>query len=401
MRRLRVGIVLEQPVEVGGGFQQSLTDLLWFCEWAKSTDIDTIVLTPHPSSISILADFGISAKLQTVGKLDHLYLLLKYFRPFDLVQRVLRIKAPFEKQLMAEGADIIYFTTPSHWHMLLNKLPFIITIFDGSHRDSPEFDEVREFGEFERREMLFRSAATKAALVVTNATELIDALCYRYGMERERAVCIPFSPSAYLTRTPATDAADAAVLAKHGLKSDYLFYPAQFWSHKNHGTLLAALALLKAEGRVHRLVLCGSDRGARSKVVELIGYYGLQEQVSVIGFVDSGDLGALYRNAAALVMPSYFGPTNLPPLEAWATDTPVLYPEAFKVQVADAAILFDYDDPRSLAEAVAKLDSAELLAQVRLAGANRLGHFIEQISAGHQDFARKLKRLLHRISLAK
>ena len=51
-------------------------------------------------------------------------------------------------------------------------------------------------------------------------------------------------------------------------------------------------------------------------------------------------------------MPSYFGPTNLPPLEAWAVGTPVIYPEAFKAQAGDAAILFDYDDPRSLADAI-------------------------------------------------
>jgi hypothetical protein len=71
-------------------------------------------------------------------------------------------------------------------------LPFIITIFDGCHRDAPEFDEVREFAEFERREMVFRSASTKAAVVVSNAKEIIDALCCRYAMEPDRAVCIPF-----------------------------------------------------------------------------------------------------------------------------------------------------------------------------------------------------------------
>jgi glycosyltransferase involved in cell wall biosynthesis len=304
--------------------------------------------------------------------------------------------------LMARGVDLVYFTTTSNWHLLLYKLPFIITIYDGCHRDAPEFDEVREFGEFERREMLFRSASTKAALVVVNAEKLIDALVRRYAMEPDRAVCVPFSPSTYVGRSIANSKADdASVLVRYKLEPGYLFYPAQFWPHKNHATLLAALALLRDRGLRKRLVLCGSDRGARSRVEALIAQYDLADQVSIIGFVDSAELGALYRGALALVMPSYFGPTNLPPLEAWAVGTPVIYPEAFKTEVGDAAILFNYDDPSSLADAIVSIDSAEVRARLRLAGTERLQHLAEQVEAGHQQFARHLKRLKHRLMLVK
>ena len=86
-------------------------------------------------------------------------------------------------------------------------------------------------------------------------------------MERERAVCIPLSPSTYVGRSIADG--DATTMRrcslKYGLEPGYLFYPAQFWPHKNHATLLAALALLRDRGVKKRLVLCGSDRGARDR----------------------------------------------------------------------------------------------------------------------------------------
>ena len=160
----------------------------------------------------------------------------------------MRTSPPFEKRLIRNDVDIVYFTTTSNWHLVLYKLPFIITIFDGCHRDTPEFDEVREFGEFERREVVFRSASTKAALVIANAPEMIDTLCRRYAMERDRAVCIPFSPSPYVSRSTANDGQDAAILQKYDLEPSYLFYPAQFWSHKNHATVLAALATVARAG---------------------------------------------------------------------------------------------------------------------------------------------------------
>lgn len=400
MKPLRVGIILEQPLEVGGGFQQSLNELLWFCGWARSADTAVVVFTPHPESISLLSDLGIKAELLKAGILDHLALLLKYSRACDLLQAVLRIRSPYERRLMARGVDLVYFSTPSNWHLLLYKLPFIMTIFDGCHRDAPEFDEVREFGEFERREMLFRSASTKAALVVVNSQQLIDALSRRYGMERDRAVCIPFSPSTYVGKSVADSSDDdAMVLLKHKLEPGYLFYPAQFWPHKNHVTLLAALALLRDRGVSKRLVLCGSDRGARGALEGLIAQYQLTDQVSILGFVDSTELGALYRGALALAMPTYFGPTNLPPLEAWAVGTPVIYPEAFRAQAGNAAVLFDYDSPTSLADAIISLDSADLCARLRLAGTERLKHYQSEIDEGHRQFALHMGRLKHRLSL--
>ncbi|MGC7986137.1 hypothetical protein ACP3XM_25160, partial [Salmonella enterica] len=73
--------------------------------------------------------------------LDRLFLFLKYLGPFDLLQYTMRACAPFERKLRNAGVDIVYFTTTSNWNLVLYKLPFIITIFDGCHRDSPEFDE--------------------------------------------------------------------------------------------------------------------------------------------------------------------------------------------------------------------------------------------------------------------
>jgi glycosyltransferase involved in cell wall biosynthesis len=397
VKRYHVGIFLELPLDVGGGFQQSLTDVMWMRDWAKTADIDVTVFTTLLDNVAILADLGVNSVYLKLGWLDRLFLLLKYSGAFDLLQYTMRVCAPFEKKLIRAGVDTVYFTTTSNWNLVLYRLPFIITIFDGCFRDSPEFDEVREFGQFERRDIVWCSAATKAAVVVTNADELIDMLCRRYAMERDHAVCIPFSPSFYVARTSEPDqAADASILRKHGIEPGYLFYPAQFWSHKNHATVLFAIRLLRDQGERHRLVLCGSDRGARAAFEALVAQHGLGDSVHILGFVPSEELGALYRGANALVMATYFGPTNLPPLEAWAVGTPVIYPEAFQAQAGDAAILFDYDDPASLAKAIVKVGSAEERSRLAIAGKQRLADDAERIDEGHRQLARHLMRLRYR-----
>ena len=54
-------------------------------------------------------------------------------------------------------------------------------------------------------------------------------------------------------------------------------------------------------------------------------------------------MGPLYSQAFALVMPTYFGPTNMPPLEAFKFKIPVLYSniKGLKEQVEDVNIALD------------------------------------------------------------
>jgi len=399
MKRYHIGVFLELPLDVGGGFQQSLTDIMWMRDWAGTAGLEVTVFTTLHDNLEILADLGITSVYLKLSWIDRLFLFLKYLGPFDLLQYSMRTCAPFERKLRSAGVDIVYFTTTSNWNLVLYKLPFIITIFDGCHRDSPEFDEVREFAQFERREIVWRSACTKAALVITNADELIDKLCFRYAMARDHAVCIPLSPSPYVARANADEATreqDSAILSRYGLEPGYLFYPAQFWSHKNHATILLAMRLLRDQGQKHTLVLCGSDPGARSTFEALVTEHKLEDSVRILGFVPSTELATLYRSANALVMASYFGPTNLPPLEAWAVGTPVIYPEALNEQAGDAAILFDYDDPASLAKAIVKVGSAEERARLAVAGKERLAYFAERIDEGHRQLAQHLMRLRYR-----
>ena len=67
--------------------------------------------------------------------------------------------------------------------------------------------------------------------------------------------------------------------------------------------------------------------------------FNLENQVRFAGFVSSEEINLLYSQAFALVMPTYFGPTNMPPLEAFKFKIPVLYSniKGLKEQVEDAA----------------------------------------------------------------
>jgi glycosyltransferase involved in cell wall biosynthesis len=141
------------------------------------------------------------------------------------------------------------------------------------------------------------------------------------------------------------------------VEGDYLFYPAQFWPHKNHVNLLHALRLLRDRGLDLSLALTGSDKGNLPFIRDTAARLGLTPHVRWLGFVTNDQLISLYRHAAALTYVTFFGPENLPPLEAFAAGCPVVASDVAgaREQLADAALLVDPRRPEEIAAAVERL----------------------------------------------
>src|SRR5207253_150929 len=106
--------------------------------------------------------------------------------------------------------------------------------------------------------------------------------------------------------------------------------PANFLPHKNHVALVEALGIMKRRHGIRPTLVLVGDRSAGLRertyreVLTTAQRAGVADQLRYLGFVEEDDLAGLYAAAEMLVMPSYFGPTNLPLLEAWAARCPVI-----------------------------------------------------------------------------
>ena len=84
--------------------------------------------------------------------------------------------------------------------------------------------------------------------------------------------------------------------------------------------------------------------------------------VSFLGFVPLEDLVALYRGAFALSYVTFFGPENLPTLEAFALGCPVIASDVSgaREQLGDAALFVDPRNPSEIAAAIKSLQDDDL-----------------------------------------
>lgn len=380
---MKIIAVLESPVTSGGAFNQGLNAIMQMSRICEGR-FEFEVFTSQVENMEFLEKlgfncvwFGPSPPERVPSLLQRVIARANLWSRWKARQSRKKISSSIEKnigslekKLMEHGADVVYFLMPSVGPEPLQELNYITTVFDLCHRDTPEFPEVRIFGQFQAREWHYKNNLAPALLLITESENLSELVSQRYGIDRARCLAMPMSPAPFLQDEFSVD--KCSVLKKYDLEEGYFFYPAQFWSHKNHVRILEALVLLREAGSNFRVVFAGSDQGNQKHIENLVARYSLIDQVRFLGFVPAEHMRGLYEGCTAVVMPTYFGPTNLPPLEAWTIGKPLIYSAHLKEQAGDAAVYANPDSATELAEAMKAGADPETAARLVEQGTLRL-----------------------------
>lgn len=277
--------------------------------------------------------------------------MANFLRPID--QFLLRIL------LKLNRIDLLIFTSPSQLPAQL-KIPYIMPVHDLQHRLNPQFPEVSTGGVWEEREKLYSSTIPYAEAILVDSETGKEDVLNLYQIDGEKVYVLPFVAPNYL-KEDYTEEELCKFRVKYNLPIKFLFYPSNFWPHKNHKSIIKALYQIKEDYREEiPIVFTGSKRVHSSvfdSIYKLAEEYGLKDQVYYLGYVSAGDIASLYKLADALVMPTFFGPTNIPYMEAFTLGCAVIGSDirGVKEQIGDAGLLVEPSSPAQLADAILKI----------------------------------------------
>jgi glycosyltransferase involved in cell wall biosynthesis len=392
------------PWYAGGGFQYELVLLDALAQVAaRSTDKIACLFQPHDSLDSLVAsgrlNYGglplqmIGEKIFAQGPLEA-YLAQSPPQLPDMNPEAIYLNREMAVGLRQSRVDWVFQLQP-HPFGFSALVPFIMPIHDLQHRLQPEFKEVSANGQAGYREYLYRNACRYATLILVESESGRDDVLRFYGdvISEDRIRILPLYPP--LRQAPLPDEADLArAKAAYSLPQRYFFYPAQFWEHKNHRLIVQALHLMKVQSNERvEVVFSGSyieyERAHTFKaVMDLARELKVDDRVHYIGWVPDRDMAALYRLSAGLVMPTFFGPSNIPALEAWHYGRPVITSDlpGLREQTGDGGLLINPRSPEDLAQAMLRLWRDEALGRDlaerggrRLAGLDWAG-FVDQVA---------------------
>lgn len=353
-------IVLNKEVAVSG----------WRSKFSSSVNINAPDLRKKMNPPPRLRPGVILPGRGLIGRLRERFLKSLSFRLFGRDDRYIQLSEAemtnhrsrvLAAELRALGIDLMYAPSPN---ILTIDIPYVLTVWDLQHRLQPWFPEVTENNTWKMREESCWRSLSRASGIICGTERGCKEVSNLYNYPEDNLHVIP------MPCPPMEGASRPKNLPLHVESQGYIFYPAQFWKHKNHILIIEAMASLKQRGeKMVHVVFTGSkspratrsnpDYGSFAICESRAHELGISDHVHWLGFVSRPELSYLYDHAMALTFVSWFGPDNLPPLEAFSRGCPVIAADVpgARQQLKDACQYIDPASIESLRDALVKLDT--------------------------------------------
>ena len=244
----------------------------------------------------------------------------------------------------------LYFCPFSALYPRPLPLPTVVTLVDIQEVFYPEF-----FTDSDRynRERHFPTSTRMADRTITISEFSPQTLVQHHKLAAGRVVVSYLSADERFSRS-----ATIALLPSSPLPDSFVFYPANFWKHKNHDCLLRALQLLRDQRGLTIHAVCTGFEQPNGYPAICPGFrYGVRAQVHLLGHVEVWEIAHLYRRARMLVFPSLFEGFGIPLVEAMTVGCPIVAAADTSIPeiVGDAAERSDSASPERFAEAIERV----------------------------------------------
>jgi len=202
LKPIKLAVIFDQEIEVGGGYQQALNAAL-VAKRISNNVAEVFFFTTIKKNINLLLTYGINSSFINISLFEK---VINYFRIKIINFRLLKIikfffrYSAFEKYLINKNIDLVYFLSPSNLPQSLEELNYIITVWDLSHREDPEFPEVRFNRQFENRESNYKAILPRAVAILVDSDIGKTNLSHYYGVDIDRIKVMPFQASEFSRR---------------------------------------------------------------------------------------------------------------------------------------------------------------------------------------------------------
>lgn len=332
---------------------------------------------------------------------DNAYLEVRKIKKtsFNILKKIIRlaqiyfkIRKPlfFSQEEIAIYRDIDLFICPVtslYPHFYLNK-PFVFTLHDLQERYYPEYFTLT--GKVTRYVLNTVLSEASTHIICESNHVKMDIIKF-LNQKEDKISVIQAPPPADLMHFKFNADKFSEISDKYKLPAQYLFYPAQFWYHKNHLKLLEAFKLVLEQYNELHLVLTGAKQNNYQNVISKITELKLENKVLHLGYVAYEDLPYLYKMSTMLVMPTLFESISIPIYEAFALKVPVCASNvvALPEQVKDAGVLFDPNNASEIAKKIIQLMTDNILRETVIEKG-----YLKILSFSHEKYKEQITKMV-------
>lgn len=352
---IKVAFWYDRPLDYAGGLNY-LRNLLFALSQLEEKTVQPYVFFGRKVDADAVRPFEALATVVRTSILDRKS--VTWFL-HQILRRVFGSLALVQFAVRRHGISIVSHAE----HVYGRNRPFkvISWIPDFQYLHLPElFPGLDVVAETARMRMI---AAQSDALVLSSYAALEDYLRISDPAISTGVTVLQFvsQPSGAL-QSPAMSPTWASIEAKYDFQGRFFLLPNQFWQHKNHAVVFAAVNVLKATGIEVQVLCTGNLQDYRIKnasyvnaLLEYIKTYDISGNVRILGSIDYTDVLFLMRNCVSVINPSRFEGWSSTVEEAKGMGKRLILSNipVHLEQEPPNALFFDPDDEYELARAMA------------------------------------------------
>jgi glycosyltransferase involved in cell wall biosynthesis len=148
------------------------------------------------------------------------------------------------------------------------------------------------------------------------------------------------------------------VLDKYNLLSQqFILYPAQTWKHKNHLALVKAIALLKPDIDVPKIVCTGKKNNFFTEIEQEIIANQLDDKFLFLDIIPEEELNCLYQACKFVIIPTLYEAGSFPLIESILHGVPVICSDVTSLPqtIGDIRFCFSPHRPIEIADMIGKM----------------------------------------------
>jgi len=259
-----------------------------------------------------------------------------------------------KSRLSLMGVDLLFcpFTAPTYAEP---GIPVVSVILDLQHLAYPQFFSPREIN---TRQAFFDDLRSKADRVVCISEDVRQSVLKNLNMDIQRMHVVPICVQSRFPKLE-PDKVKENLITLSINRRPYMFYPGNFWPHKNHQMLLTAFSIFLSQNPNYKidLVFTGAISNMEAKLKAAVYQMGLGERVHFLGYLGTDQLSSVWQGCEFLILPSLYEGFGIPLLEAMFYGKAILCSNITSLpEIAqDAALYFDPRNPREIVQCLEQI----------------------------------------------
>ncbi|MCX6168363.1 MAG: glycosyltransferase [Ignavibacteriales bacterium] len=274
------------------------------------------------------------------------------------------IQPDFELAIKKYHIKFGIFPTPNK-EIIRCSIPYAAAFQSLGHRLNPELPETTGDGLWKSREDVSSIVCKNADLIFIDSEIGSDYLKFYYEPKGE-IIVIPHDVPDELN-VAVDEKKQKKILKKFNVTKPFLFYPAQFWPHKNHIRIFEAIKYLQRKGIDIQLVFTASSQSIRKKydieyrLKRIARDSSMEDNIIITGYLNAEEIFTFYKNALAMIMPQLIPEPCIPFIECMGLGCPIIGSDipGIKEQINNCGVLVNPYIIESIANGIKELYNNE------------------------------------------